>query len=486
MNSMALQVNRDVHSEWSSLKDKVLGGHDSIASLALDDLYEDCPQGGESHHASFASAPPARRHSTTSASRMSHGQLHRRRRRAPDHQSTLSVRSARSVNLDGSVSFSSTKLGQLLNSSGFKVERDFEVDSICPELAQAEAQSRSPRSPRRGSCGRPQIGSDLLNSPVKPQTRSPRSPRRGSCGRSQGPRPSKYSNVSSNEGVHHHDVGRGRISPQMKGPQSPRHSKSDLWRSRLAQSHDIGIGKLAPPMKNSPLPRVDMSKTKLGKMLTQQGLKLHQGPNIAKEKSPLVSPARTRKPTIRRERKRQKEEEPARSKPTATTISSPIVNEEPALAAAAPTTNTSATPTRNDSRSSSRLYQNLTLSLSESETASTTTNSDSSEDSRPAATVAPTVVEPTVVSNVPITAEPVTDVESFVPIHQRVPVKVLKDLMKQKAAKKQEMINKIKLLDAKLSTMLTACHEASRKLKMMEEDVSEVSEFTEISDVSEY
>eukprot|EP00977_Amphora_coffeiformis_P011663 scaffold2804_cov181-Amphora_coffeaeformis.AAC.31 len=89
-----------------------------------------------------------------------------------------------------------------------------------------------------------------------------------------------------------------------------------------------------------------------------------------------------------------------------------------------------------------------------------------------------------VVASLPILDQP------FVPIGERVPVEVLKARMEAKAAKKQEIISKIKMMDSRLSIMLSACHEASRKLKMMDVATTELDESdvsssaTEFSDVS--
>ena len=299
------------------------------------------------------------------------------RRRSKGAQRRGSLRSIYTESSEGSVSFSSTKLGQLLNKGGYRLDKDFEVETKSPDLVPREI-DQNPVSPRSALVRQSMPGRIPKGRPV---------------------------NLLSNENPSVRDA----FEPEKLRP-LVRRQISDL----------------------STLPnRPRLSDTKIGRMLAKKGLKLEPEFRVAR-KGPKFEP-----------------ELPVRKPPSLHIVASNFDKEQQREECA-----------YSDSGGAP--------SLSGSDITPTTDSEHS--------------VEP--VANQSIVEQP------FVPISERVPVEVLKARMEAKAAKKQDIINKIKMMDSRLSTMLSACHEASRKLKMMDiasmvSDGSDISSIvTDVSDVS--
>ena len=424
---------RDLCSHRSSPKEEMFCGHESRDSLSLEDLYGSQQTREKRCHRSFSSRSRGRssprRHSTdyaplpigveverrqdrysASCSRINDARGRQRsqsrrsqRRRSPSNRSCYTEFS------ESSVSFSSTKLGQLLSQEGFKFERDFEVESISPEFVRSPPEQRPVLSPRSA------------------------------------------------------------LSRRYCHPQGPKPNPRNLMQNdELERIHDRGSGKISPPARNSncrpKTPTVqEFSKTKLGKMLSKRGLTVNNKLPQQKDKKhadPLGN--NTAISTCEAMPQKKEERKVDRAEPPSDLSRNKISRrkqEEKSLL-------TEVNPANCEARLLSSSDRDPP-SLSGSETAPTT-YSDASGDSATA-------------------KHPMEEEPSFIPIQDRIPVEVLKARMIEKAAKKKDIIDKIKSLDAKLSSMLTACHEASRKLKMMDKtsgdscDVSEISDFSESS-----
>ena len=289
------------------------------------------------------------------------------RKRNKGLQRRGSLRSTYTETSDGSVSFSATKLGKLLSQGGFRFDKDFEVESISPDVVPGEIYQNS-LSPRSALVRQ----SVPLMLPKAVQL-----------------------NALSDENV----TVRNANDPE-KLRISVRKQISDL-----------------STVSNKPL----LSDTKIGKMLAKEGLKLEPELHLK---------GRKREPAI--------------------------------------------------------LFSKPSLRVAESNLHKKEQQSEEcpSSDFDCDASVFGCDITPVVCSGVSdesVANRFIVD-EAFVPISERIPVDVLKARMEAKVAKKRDIINKIKMMDSRLSIMLNACHEASRKLKMM--DVDEKSDVSSV--VSEF
>lgn len=452
----------------SPIKEDTVFGNDSITSLAPEDLPRD--QDGNSlagtrrtsirrhssNHGDGSVTMGEGRHSA-SCSQFNNGRGGVRQPRK--HTRKLQRRgSNRSCNTDiseNSFTFSSTKLGQLLSKGGFELQRDFGVESISPGISSS-----------------PSIEQKRLS--------SPRSPMKRNYSRPLGPKP-KLGIMMDNDEL-------------------------------VDNSTNIEVGRItSPPRNQSVRQSLDMSKTKLGKMLSQSGFKLDKE-SLGKKKQSTVDALFTPRKvscTGHNDPRSKKAAHEDLALPINETLQPEENRGEPSQPAVE--AKDRITPTMKESHVSACSNQSFHGSLSGSETAPRTSSNIAIEKSLPIESTTKDRVSltrigshssgcsnksnlsgsetaPTLSSDnsdsLTTVAEPLVEEPVFVPIQERVPVEVLKARMKEKAAKKQDIIDKIKLLDSKLSTMLTACHEASQKLKMMEQDddsISEMSDFTDLS-----
>mmetsp|Transcript_14147 Transcript_14147/g.28515 ORF Transcript_14147/g.28515 Transcript_14147/m.28515 type:complete len:382 (+) Transcript_14147:247-1392(+) len=380
MNALLVSRNVDARDERSVRSKERVPVRRVDQSLSVDDL--ECTQKAKNHMGSTQRSvkrtlhPEKERIVDCRDGCVSISQELARRRSKGLHRRG-SLRSTYTESSEGSVSFSTTKLGKLLSQEGFRFDKDFEVESISPDLVPGEI-NQSPVSPR----------SALVRQSI------PRCPKR------------RPVNALSNENANVRDA-----FPTEKLQLSVRRQISD----RLT-------------ITNKPR----LSDTKIGRMLANEGLKL-ENEFPANTKGYKVETALSfPKPSLRNaepnfhNKEQQRDECPSSNPGGTASIPGSII-----------------TPVAR------------------------------SEDS-----------DESVVASLPILDQP------FVPIGERVPVEVLKARMEAKAAKKQEIISKIKMMDSRLSIMLSACHEASRKLKMMDVATTELDESdvsssaTEFSDVS--